>query len=275
MVAPHSPPLRERLLVQSAAAAGTLAPDLVGFEVERLWRPRGAAAFRWAQDGAWLGARDELVVYRWRSGNAEDIAAINAMFSAAYYPGALGLWPDERALLAEAIPPRGALVLEICCGAGRLTEPLRRAGNRVVGVDVVAGCLARAARGEGLAYVRGDALALPFAPGAFDHCVCLENSLGVFSGREARVVAELARVCRPGGRVILGLRAEPGAAGSLVRYRSPEGYLELARVFSPLVTVRFLRGIGPACGLRGVRRLRASGPRPWGGEVGYWVLERI
>jgi SAM-dependent methyltransferase len=251
-----------------------LAPDLPGYEVERLWRPAGAGAFRFAPDGIWLRAGDELVAYRWRRGNAQDIAAINAMFSATYYTGHTGLWPDERAVIEAVVPERGARVLEICCGAGRLTLPLVRGGNRVVGLDVVAACLAAAPRAAGVGWVRADARALPFADGCFDLALCLENSLGVFPGEEARVIAELARVCRPGGRVILGLRHAAGPEETLERFCSAEGYLELARAFPERETARLLAGAVRAGGLRLLPQMPVVGPRPWSGIVGYWVLVR-
>ena len=271
---PVHPPRREHLVAAHPASAGMLAPDLPGYEVERLWRPAGAAAFRFALDGVWLRAGDELVVYRWRPGNVADIAAINALFSERYYPTATGLWPDERDLLAAEVPARDARVLEICCGAGRVTGPLAREGNRVVGVDVAAACLAAAPRAAGVTLVRADARALPFADGAFDLALCVENSLGVFPGEEVRVVAELARVSRRGGRVILGLRSPSGAGGCLERHGSDDGFLELARTFPPGAVARLLAEAVRTAGLRVLPSPAATGVRPWGGRVSYRTLER-
>jgi SAM-dependent methyltransferase len=90
-----------------------------------------------------------------------------------------------------------------------------RRGATVTGVDIAEGLLdaARArAAAEGLpiAYHLGDAEALPFTDGAFDAVV---STFGVmFATRPEAAAAELARVCRPGGRIALAT----WAAGSTV-----------------------------------------------------------
>jgi SAM-dependent methyltransferase len=103
--------------------------------------------------------------------------------------------------------------------------------------------------------------------------LCLENSLGVLAGSEVRVLAELARVCRPGGRVLLGARSLP--APSLERYASDDGYLELARVLPEAWTALLLRRVERGGRVRLLPRPEARGGRPWGGQVGYWALQRV
>ena len=66
-----------------------------------------------------------------------------------------------------------AITLEIGCGDGRLLSRLRERGERAIGIDPSPAAIARgAARGS----VRGrlvvaDAMALPFADGAFDQVI--------------------------------------------------------------------------------------------------------
>lgn len=113
---------------------------------------------------------------------------------------------------AEAVARRlalapGDVVLDVACGHGNFTVELaRRVGPQglVVGLDISAAMLARAAarvRRAGLAHVllvRGDALALPFADGAFARVNC---SGGLHQMPDlARALAEMARVTTPGGR---------------------------------------------------------------------------
>jgi ubiquinone/menaquinone biosynthesis C-methylase UbiE len=118
--------------------------------------------------------------------------------------------------------------------------------------------------------VVGDAVRLPLADAAVDLALCLENSLAVLFGRERAALAEMVRVVRPGGRVVLGLRERPGAtATELVRHYSGRGYLELARTFARADVERIVDG---AAGVTG-RRVVTGGPRPWGGEVYYLVLD--
>lgn len=99
--------------------------------------------------------------------------------------------------LARAVSARATTVLDIACGAGAMTRELEREGRLVVGVDISAAELALAQqRGQG-AWVRGDALRLPFADESIDAVV---SSMGmVVIHPTARLLEEVARVLRPGG----------------------------------------------------------------------------
>jgi 2-polyprenyl-6-hydroxyphenyl methylase/3-demethylubiquinone-9 3-methyltransferase len=93
-----------------------------------------------------------------------------------------------------------ARVLDIGCGAGFLSNHLASVGFRVEGLDASADSLAVAARHDltqSVRYIEGDAAHLPYADGAFD-VVCAMDFLEHVED-PARVVAEAARVLRPGG----------------------------------------------------------------------------
>ncbi len=101
----------------------------------------------------------------------------------------------------------GARVLDLACGTGDLCRTLADAGHRPVGIDFSGGML-RSARTDA-PLVRGDALQLPFADATFDGLTCgfaLRNFAAL-----APVLAECARVVRPGGRVALLDVAEPAS----------------------------------------------------------------
>jgi SAM-dependent methyltransferase len=99
--------------------------------------------------------------------------------------------------------------LDVCCGTGaamRMLRPLCR--DLVVGLDFSAGMLAegrrRTADAPGtaaLAFVRADALAMPFE-GAFDVAVCLGALGHILRRDEGRFVDQVRRVLRPGGRFV-------------------------------------------------------------------------
>ncbi len=106
---------------------------------------------------------------------------------------------------------RGLTVLDAGCGTGLTTRRLIEGCGGVIAFDASAASLEvlknYVAAWDVLA-VRGDLLHLPFAAGTFDRVLCA-NALQQFPGRDnhLRVVAELARVTRPGGRVVISAHA--------------------------------------------------------------------
>lgn len=94
----------------------------------------------------------------------------------------------------------GRKVLEAGCGTGLIMSRLRPHVASVTGVDLSARMLEQAAR-RGLAVVQGSVTALPFPDGAFD-AVCSFKVLAHVAEIE-RALAELSRVTRPGGHLVL------------------------------------------------------------------------
>ena len=103
-------------------------------------------------------------------------------------------------------PKPGERILDLSTGTGWTSRLVARRGATVVGVDIAADLLeaARArAEAEGLRidYQVGDAESLPFEDGAFDAVV---STVGVmFATNQEASAAEIARVCRKGGRIAL------------------------------------------------------------------------
>jgi SAM-dependent methyltransferase len=97
-------------------------------------------------------------------------------------------------------------VLEVGCGSAPCARWLRRAGADVVALDLSAGMLARAAElnratGTVLPLLQADAGALPLAAASFD-VVCSAFGGLPFVADVEGALAEVARVLRPGGRVV-------------------------------------------------------------------------
>src|SRR5664279_4289751 len=99
--------------------------------------------------------------------------------------------------LARAVSARATTVLDVACGAGSMTRELARPGRTIIGIDTSLAELELAQhRGLG-SWVRGDALRLPFADASLDAVV---SSMGmVVIQPTSRLLAEVARVLRPGG----------------------------------------------------------------------------
>jgi SAM-dependent methyltransferase len=115
----------------------------------------------------------------------------------------------------------GERVLDVACGTGGVALRAARAGAEVAGVDISADQLdkaRRAAAAEGLEirFDEGDAQALPYADAEFDAVVSVFGA--IFAESHQRVAAELARVCRAGGR--LALTAWPRDAWSETHARA-------------------------------------------------------
>jgi len=123
--------------------------------------------------------------------------------------------------LAEACDLRwDERVLDVAAGNGNATLAAARRGCRVTSTDYVPALLDRAAeraRAEHLdvAFQAADAEALPFADASFDAVL---STFGVmFTPDHTRAAHELARVCRPGGRVGLANWTPNGFVGQLFK----------------------------------------------------------
>jgi SAM-dependent methyltransferase len=107
----------------------------------------------------------------------------------------------------------GERVLDVACGTGAVALRAVRAGADVTGLDISPDQLAKAraaAAEEGLdvRFDEGDAQALPYAAASFD---TVSSAFGViFADDHERAAAELARVCRTGGRLAVTAWREDG-----------------------------------------------------------------
>lgn len=96
----------------------------------------------------------------------------------------------------------GRRLLDAGCGTGRFSTAFTRRGAQVVGLDLDADMLTVArSRLVGLC-ARGTIEGLPFPAETFDVTVAV--AVLEFVPDPAAAIAELARVTRPGGRIVLG-----------------------------------------------------------------------
>lgn len=100
----------------------------------------------------------------------------------------------------------GSLVLDLASGAGRHLAPFREGGFEPVGLDLSWPLLSRARSLDGeTSLVQADMRELPFRDAAFAGVGSFFTSFGYFSDEsdDARVMAEVRRVLRPGGTFVL------------------------------------------------------------------------
>jgi multimeric flavodoxin WrbA len=109
-----------------------------------------------------------------------------------------------REVIAHARLEPGLDVLDLGCGWAYGTLWAREHGCRTAGVDLGLDQLrwARTSlpRGDALGLVQANARALPFGDARFDRAISVEMMEHVFRPDRAHVVAEIARVLKPGGR---------------------------------------------------------------------------
>ncbi len=166
--------------------------------------------------------------------------------------GPVAEWKERSFALLEPRP--GAVLLDVGCGAGDDVRALAvrvAPGGRAIGIDASAAMVAEArgrGEGDGVAFHVAEAARLGL-PGASVNGARCERLLQHLD-RPAGAVAELARVVRPGGRVVV---AEPDWATLVVNPGDPAVTREVAAAAAERVrsgTVgRRLRGMLMAAGL--------------------------
>ena len=107
------------------------------------------------------------------------------------------------------------VVLDVACGAAHAAEQAAPHVRQVVGIDLTPALLevgAERLRAAGITNVllqEGNAATLPFVDASFDLVMC-RGALHHFAD-PAAAITEMARVCRPGGRVVAADMVAPSA----------------------------------------------------------------
>jgi len=179
----------------------------------------------------------------------------------------------------------GRDVLEVGCGTGLILARIAPAARSAVGLDLSPGMLAKA-RARGLRVVEGSATDLPFGDATFD--VVYSYKVLAHVREIGRAVADMARVTRPGGHLLLefynvnSLRyltkrlkpASPVAAGVTdeevyTRYDTPDDVRRYLPADVDLVDFRGIRVATPFAAVHDVPGLRTLFARlEWWGRDG-------
>lgn len=172
--------------------------------------------------------------------------------------------PFTEFLRDTLLPQPGERVLDVGCGAGTaelILQMLQPGGVRFVGIDIVRERVRdaqRAARanGVGAELATADAAALPFAAGTFDAAFAVAVLQHVAEPK--RAVQGLARVLRPGGRLVV---VEPDNAARYWFSEPSSGYdtFEKATQFFSLLEESRREQGDPSLGPRVAGLLREAG----------------
>ncbi|MGH8261538.1 MAG: class I SAM-dependent methyltransferase [Steroidobacteraceae bacterium] len=178
----------------------------------------------------------------------------------------------RRRLLDLSHLRSGESVLDVGCGTGTLAilakETVGQSGT-VCAVDpsreMLIRARAKAARaGAEIRFENAAAQALPFEASSFD--VALSTIMLHHLGRLARreLAAELRRVVRPGGRVLLVDFAGPAAKhrGMAAHFRHRRGHVDLAEIVGLLESAGFHAIESGAVGLKNMHFALARAPAP-------------
>ncbi len=163
--------------------------------------------------------------------------------------------PVRTAFIAARARLAGARVADVGCGGGLLCEALAQLGADVTGVDLSPAMIQVAQlHAAGLARapeyrVQSAAALAATAPGSFDVVCCME--LAEHVPDPAALVAELARLLRPGGALFISTinRTPQAFFGAIVAAEYllrlvPRGTHEYARLIRPAELARAARAAG-------------------------------
>lgn len=154
-----------------------------------------------------------------------EMEALKVRLKATWEAGDYGhfatyLLPGALEFLSRVTVEPGSRVLDVACGAGQTAIPMARAGAKVTGIDLAANLVEQAramSKVEKLdaRFDEGDAEMLPYDDASFDMVISLIGAM--FAPRPELVAAELKRVTRPGGKIIMGNWTPGGFVGQMFK----------------------------------------------------------
>ena len=163
------------------------------------------------------------------AGSADEVRLAYDAIAADYaatFPGTEAEHSLELAMVddlaARLHASGGTHVLDAGCGTGRMGRYLVRRGCSVVGVDLSPGMLEQARRAApDLELYEGSLVDLPFADDMFDGVLLWYSVIHLTDAELPVALAEVARVLRPGGLVLVASQkgAGPFDVGAVLRER--------------------------------------------------------
>jgi len=173
-------------------------------------------------------------------------------------PLELAMLDAFAAAVTDGAGDKDPRVLDAGCGAGRMSRYLADRGCTMEGVDLSPGMVEMARREHpDLDFSVASLTDLPFADDTFAGVLVWYSAIHTPPQGQPQVFAEVARVLRPGGHVLIGLQAGEGTRDVSAAYAKFGHEVELERhLYTAEEVATFLSDTG----LREVARL-VRGPR--------------
>ncbi len=165
--------------------------------------------------------------------NTPDFTAIKKKMKATWEDGdyvrfATCMQPGAIEILKDWQIPAQSQLLDVGCGSGQTAIPAALAGMQVTGIDIAENLIDHARElalfdDIDVSFDVGDAADLPYDDAQFDVIISLIGAM--FAPQYQQVANELARVCKPDGRLHMANWTPEGFAGSMfkcvARYTPP------------------------------------------------------
>jgi ubiquinone/menaquinone biosynthesis C-methylase UbiE len=141
------------------------------------------------------------------------------LWSSGDYPSAMHVIASVGPRVVEAAGVTGSdVVLDVACGSGNATIPAAETGATTTGLDITpelleAGRKAASHAGVEIEWIEGDAQDLPFEDASFDVVMSVFGCM--FAPDHRKTAAELVRVLKPGGRMVVAAWRPEGNVGRM------------------------------------------------------------
>jgi ubiquinone/menaquinone biosynthesis C-methylase UbiE len=141
------------------------------------------------------------------------------LWSSGDYPSAMHVIASVGPRVVETAGVTGDdVVLDVACGSGNATIPAAQTGAQVTGLDITpelleAGRKAATDAGVEIEWIEGDAQDLPFDEASFDVVTSVFGCM--FAPDHRKTAAELVRVLKPGGRMVVATWRPEGNVGRM------------------------------------------------------------
>ena len=157
--------------------------------------------------------------------NTPNLTAIKSRMKATWEDGdyarfATYMQPGAIEILENWKIPASSQLLDVGCGSGQTAIPAALSGLYVTGIDIAANLIDHARERAlfddvDVHFDVGDAADLPYDDAQFDAIISLIGAM--FAPQYQHVANELARVCKPGGRLHMANWTPEGFAGCMFR----------------------------------------------------------